>query len=146
MARVKREGKTYFTGKPCPQGHVADRFTANGTCVECNDSAQKVWSSKNTEHLARKSRARNLLRHYSLTQDAFDALLAKQDGKCAICRTSTPPKYKTVRGNRGGWQVDHCHKNGHVRGILCGPCNRALGAFRDDVDRMSAAIRYLVLQ
>ena len=59
---------------------------------------------------------------YKLTQADFDALLAKQDGRCAICG-ALPSE-----ADRGRLHVDHEH-NGtkRVRGLLCGLCNRALG-------------------
>jgi hypothetical protein len=56
---------------------------------------------------------------YGISRAQYDTLLAKQDGKCALCRC--PPKLgkKLV--------VDHNHKTGMVRGLLCDGCNRALG-------------------
>jgi hypothetical protein len=73
---------------------------------------------------------------YGLTQEAFDALLFAQDGRCAICRSEKP-------GGRGGFAVDHCHTAGHVRGLLCVNCNNGLGRFKDDPVRLLAAADYL---
>jgi hypothetical protein len=39
--------------------------------------------------------------------------------------------------------VDHCHTSGVVRGLLCGPCNRAIGLMRDEPKRLRSAARYL---
>ena len=39
--------KRYFTGKPCPRGHVAERYTSKCICVVCNDSAAKEWGRQN---------------------------------------------------------------------------------------------------
>lgn len=71
---------------------------------------------------------------YGMTLEEYDGLLARQDGLCAICRE---PMARP--------EVDHDHGDGHVRGILCGPCNRGLGYFRDDPKRLRAAIGYLSL-
>jgi len=54
-----------------------------------------------------------------------------QRGCCKIC------------GKDGYLYVDHCHAGGHVRGLLCPQCNSGLGMFKDSVENLSAAIRYL---
>jgi hypothetical protein len=61
---------------------------------------------------------------YGLTPDAFNALLAKQAGRCYICGTTEP--------NGKGWSVDHCHDTNVVRFIACNPCNVAFGFIRED--------------
>lgn len=62
---------------------------------------------------------RRTLRKYGLTQESYDRLLADQDGRCRTCGTSDP-------GGKG-WCIDHCHKSGGVRALLCNGCNQALG-------------------
>jgi recombination endonuclease VII len=84
------------------------------------------------------ARGKYLKWKYGLTLAAFDSLLAGQGGKCAICRTGLPPK--------SHWHVDHSHKNGHVRGILCSFCNRGLGCFRDDPESLARAAQYLLME
>lgn len=61
---------------------------------------------------------------YGLTVEAFEALLARQGGRCYICKTSKP--------GRKGWSVDHCHDTNVVRFIACNPCNVALGLIKED--------------
>ncbi|OFW52614.1 MAG: hypothetical protein A2146_03735 [Actinobacteria bacterium RBG_16_67_10] len=73
---------------------------------------------------------------YGIKPAEFDALLDSQGGRCAICRTETA-------GGKGGWHVDHDHATGRIRGLLCHGCNIALGYFRDDPDRLRAAMAYL---
>ena len=82
----------------------------------------------------KKTERRRTLRTYGITSEQFDELLAVQDGRCAICGV-TP-------GERA-MAIDHDHRTGAVRGLLCGPCNSALGLFGDDRARLEAAVEYL---
>lgn len=72
---------------------------------------------------------------YSLTVEDYAWILHGQDFKCAICRVAL-----NMRRNAA---VDHCHKSGTVRGILCKACNTAIGQLEDDTNRLSNAIAYL---
>lgn len=72
------------------------------------------------------------LRHrYGITEADFNEMLELQGGKCALCR----------RGNARN--TDHDHLTGEVRGLLCSPCNTALGVLGDNVDGLLRAIEYL---
>ncbi len=77
--------------------------------------------------------ARNyhLRRRYGITAEHFDQMFAEQGGLCAICRDA-PAEH-----------VDHDHRTGRVRGLLCFNCNGALGQFRDRADLMLRAFAYL---
>jgi len=59
------------------------------------------------------------------------------DQGCAICGAS-------IFFDKPDLQVDHDHRTGKVRGILCGDCNLALGCFGDDPIIMDRAIRYIM--
>ena len=48
-------------------------------------------------------------------------MLTEQGGQCAICGTADP------KSRFGVMHVDHCHKTGKVRALLCNPCNTLLG-------------------
>lgn len=63
--------------------------------------------------------------------------MSVQDGLCAICKAPETPEPK------GNLHVDHDHTSGRVRGLLCFPCNAGLGSFKDDIERLEAAIEYL---
>jgi hypothetical protein len=76
--------------------------------------------------------AQDRRKRYGLDAAAFDALLRRQRNRCAICRSSSPDS------------VDHCHRTGRIRGILCRTCNAGLGHFRDDPERLRAAAQYLI--
>lgn len=74
-------------------------------------------------------------RRFGLPAGAYEAMLLEQGGTCAICRE--PPSAKALA-------VDHDHNTGRVRGLLCHQCNTGLGHFRDDLNRLAGAMRYLV--
>ena len=57
-----------------------------------------------------------------------------QEEACAICGY---PQFSE------DLSIDHCHETGEVRGLLCKHCNLGLGHFRDDPERLKAAIDYL---
>ena len=85
----------------------------------------KVWARKNY-----------LKATYDVSLEDFDRQWKKQRGRCAICRRKfSGPKNP---------HVDHCHKTGVFRGILCAFCNIALGMFRDDIQVMRRAVKYVL--
>lgn len=85
---------------------------------------------------ADKYRRYNLMANYGMTIADFDRMNAAQNGLCEIC--GQPPKGKHKR-----LYVDHNHKTGRVRGLLCCICNLALGKLRDDKAILAQAIKYL---
>lgn len=81
----------------------------------------------------------NLAYKYGITPEQFDAIWKAQDGKCAICHDEL-----SIEQNQNGAHLDHCHRTGKVRGLLCQDCNHGLGKFDDNIERLSSAINYLV--
>ncbi len=71
-----------------------------------------------------------------LTGAQIQHLLAEQDGRCAICRRAT--------GETKRLAVDHDHRTGEIRGLLCSICNRMLGHLRDDPKAFWRAAEYLM--
>lgn len=80
---------------------------------------------------------RAMLKHkYDLTHEQYDQMLAAQGGRCALCKTDeigVTGASGRYDGSRkwlpDSWRVDHCHKSGVVRGLLCHACNVRLGAY-----------------
>lgn len=97
---------------------------------------RKTWCAANPEKAKARNR-KNALKRYGLSVSGFNALLAAQGGRCAICRTDDPGKR--------GWCVEHNHDTNEVRGIACSPCNIGVGHFRDDPEVMLRAALYVLL-
>ena len=81
----------------------------------------------------RKSYRKAVLMRHGITLEEYDLLLALQGGVCAICKKK-PKRYLCV---------DHCHRTGRIRGLLCNKCNSGLGFYDDDPNRMEAGTAYL---
>lgn len=74
---------------------------------------------------------------YNLTEEQYDQLLKNQNYKCLICQNDFD------MNNTKAIHVDHCHETNIVRGILCGTCNKGLGLFKDNIEYLQSAIKYL---
>lgn len=88
----------------------------------------------------------HLERTYGITLEEYKELLIAQSGLCAICETPGIDKPEHGARKQGLTQrlhVDHDHVTGKVRGLLCGPCNRAIGLLRDDEKIIYAAADYV---
>ena len=66
-------------------------------------------------------------------QQQYEQMLVDQNNECAICK------------NKIGWEaaVDHCHNTNKIRGLLCRKCNLGLGGFKDDIEIIKKAIKYV---
>jgi len=107
---------------------------------ELNARARKAYA-ENDEYRARRRltgnkwyrREERLKQVYGLSLQDYEAMVAQQGGVCRICKTQPArPLF-----------VDHSHASGRVRGLLCHPCNAALGFMRDDPVIAAAAAEYL---
>ncbi len=100
------------------------------------------WRAENPpEPGSNRPRTRKyILKQHGLTEADYEAMVAEQRGRCAICQATSP-------GNGGwannSWCVDHDHVTGQVRGLLCRTCNTAIGLLKDDPDIVTRAAAYL---
>lgn len=78
--------------------------------------------------------------HHGLTMDQYEEMLKLQNYVCAICGS---PDSRIKRKSPRPLVVDHDHKTGEIRGLLCDPCNVGLARFDDDSERMIVAAAYL---
>lgn len=113
-------------------------------CKICSSDGAKKWRNENRKRVnelalkryhsdPKKQRANSLKYFYGLTLSDFNSLAEKQGNQCAICREILI------------LNVDHCHKTGKIRGLLCQHCNRGLGGFKDSIEKLTAAISYLTV-
>src|SRR6266550_4960665 len=85
-------------------------------------------------------RVRRLLLRYGITEGQYDALYRSQEGRCAVCK-------RAASNFKHRLSIDHDHKTGEIRGLLCIHCNRyVVGRHRKDFgsDLLKAAYEYLV--
>jgi len=81
---------------------------------------------------------------FGFTIDAYIEMLADQNDVCKICKQ--PETSKDARsGKTKDFAIDHCHKTGKIRGLLCIKCNTAIGLFQDDPILLRSAVEYLKL-
>jgi len=108
---------------------------------------QKAWRAKNRERVRAysrkhykydpvKAREKQLRRNFGITLAKYESMRLAQRDTCALCSAAKP-------GGRGGWHVDHDHKTGKVRQLLCQNCNIGLGSFQDSPALLVKAARYL---
>ena len=87
------------------------------------------WRAKNPRGPQRHS----LKAVYGITLEQWDRMIIRQLGCCAICGEQSRDLH-----------VDHCHETGKIRALLCHKCNRGLGLFEDEPERLREAARYIV--
>jgi hypothetical protein len=116
-------------------------------CKECRSNYRRLkfeeisqynqeYRLQNLDKEKEKDRANNLKASFNLSIKEWEDMYEKQGKKCFICP-------KKVSGPNKRLCVDHCHKTGKIRGLLCDTCNRALGLLNDDTNLLRTAISYL---
>lgn len=115
--------------KECHRG--VERLRWQGNYTEAPKLPPKPRPGRDPEKKRLANRKSHLRINYGITIEEYDGMLLVQNGRCAICCEE-----KSL-------VVDHCHANGHVRGLLCGECNKGLGLFRDNPEFLESAIVYL---
>jgi hypothetical protein len=117
------------------------------SCPDCtatkrreNQARKNVARRVSTDPSRREVNLRQAIRRYGITFEQYEAMLAEQHNRCAICGSEPDPN---GRRSAGRLHVDHDHETGRVRGLLCNRCNPGVGYFLHDTDRLRAAIAYL---
>ena len=111
---------------------------------------QKKYKENHKEELSRKGKvyrdedperikAQRRWSNYRITPEQFNALLVKQDGKCAICSMI----FKQDGKKNEVAVVDHCHTTDKIRGLLCLTCNNGIGLLKDNPTTIRNAVVYI---
>ncbi|WP_113701922.1 endonuclease VII domain-containing protein [Nonomuraea lactucae] len=136
-------GQEAETAKLCPGCEQVKPLTAFGIrrgrggqriprCRDCMNAAKRAWYQRNREVVAdyqrkyeKRTGRRASLKKYGLRPQDFDALVEAQNGVCAACNEPQAQHASYL-------DVDHCHKTGRVRGLLCRRCNKTIGLAKED--------------
>lgn len=140
----------------------------NTECKKCNIRRANKWAKDNPEaasqHTAnyrkknpekRRETLRNyhrrnkkrdwenqLKRNYGITAQEYFDMADLQENKCKICQNPEYGKNKSTKLPQK-LSVDHCHKTGKIRGLLCAHCNHGLGHFKDNAKVLMKAAKYI---
>jgi hypothetical protein len=100
-----------------------------------------IQSKENYQENIEKRRWSRIKRIYGITEKEYNEMLNNQNNVCSICLQSE--RRKAHNGNVCNLSIDHNHKTGKIRGLLCHDCNVAIGHFDDNSETLERAIKYL---
>jgi hypothetical protein len=130
----------------CPKGHLYDEENTvrwasqpgSRRCAICErERGLKKWNKMTRE----ERREYHLQSKFKMSTKEFNELVISQKNVCAICGCSETAKDKI--GRIKPLSVDHDHKTGKIRGLLCINCNTGIGVFKEDKQIMMSAIKYM---
>ena len=135
-AIAEQLGELTYTGVPHRVCGGTLRYTKSNSCVSCNTRGGVFFEKRKTKpDYKEKNNASRRKSQFGLTQEQYDGMREAQGDVCAICKN----KCRTGRQ----LAVDHDHKTGEIRGLLCQACNQGLGHFFDNTGLLERAVLYL---
>lgn len=105
----------------------------NSLCKQCARTKSVEWSRNNPAKIYITRRRTRLKKDFGISPEEYEDLFRKQLGLCAICHK--PSQHKL--------NIDHNHKTGNIRALLCTGCNRGLGFFQDSSELLLKAAEYI---
>lgn len=135
------------------------KLKLSSKCKACNYLKLKEWRAKNRlkvnesnkaykkrhpeqtrQHRLKHSKIyykktgwkKRILKRYGISYTTFESMKLEQKNKCAICDKEEVELH-----------IDHCHKTGKIRGLLCQKCNTGIGLLGDDLLILNKAVKYL---
>tara|TARA_R110000868_G_scaffold25579_1_gene99680 strand:- start:32 stop:442 length:411 start_codon:yes stop_codon:yes gene_type:complete len=110
------------------------KFGVHHYCKVCHSEYRKQKYIYNKS----KSKYAQIKFKYNITELELNKMFIAQDKKCMICK-----KQYSSASRQGGLYIDHCHRTGKVRALLCSNCNTGLGMFKDNINILESSIAYL---
>jgi len=108
-----------------------------GACRKCTADTDKQWRADNVKRCKETSHAKRLKNSYGITPEEYSIAMATST-ICEICGS------EEVKGSASKkLNYDHCHTDGHFRGVLCRTCNQAIGQLGDTSASLLKAYKYL---
>jgi hypothetical protein len=133
---MDKEYIQYKYCRKCKKSKQA-KFVNKLLCTTCGketkDRQRKMYNSKEYKIIARDKR---LKKEYGIGIDDYNKMFNEQNGACYICKKHQSELNSTLA-------VDHCHKTGKVRGLLCYKCNTALGLIYESIGSLINMIDYI---
>lgn len=109
-----------------------NNFKACDNCGKNKDILGRLCEDCLEAHIKKyKYRQKNYFKKYNISELIYTNSLKEQDNRCAICKTEQK------------LHIDHNHKTGKFRGLLCFRCNTGLGFFKENIENMLMAIDYI---
>lgn len=122
----------------CSHCELNPRDGRSSWCRKCRTMINRIeW-----QHWTHERKREKWLKHkYNITYKQYEDMYIAQDKKCAICKCDI---YIDKRDNSHTTAcIDHCHKTGRIRGLLCNHCNRALGLLKEDKNIIRNMEKYI---
>lgn len=128
--------------KSCSNSLNSGGIGWTGKCVDCGEPIDYPKSSSlclccHNKRTIKYHKEVYRFKRYGVTKEWYEAEAKKG---CAICKAPIDP-LSAVKREKG--HIDHNHKTGVARGVLCDLCNKGLGQFKDSILSLEAAINYL---
>jgi hypothetical protein len=125
----KERGYRRCNCKDCDRNTAREYYANNPTYKEKAKANSASWQKANPRSAF--STWKHSIKHkYGMLPDDYERMLKEQDGKCALCGTEDIGRTgKKGKWSAGRWNIDHCHRTGRVRGLLCHTCNVRVGAY-----------------
>lgn len=155
--QITKEISEFYSDKRASDGLSCHcKKCQNKATIESRNKNRKKWDlySKKYAFEHKKDKAEYYKKHknnyinnrlknkFGITLNDYNQMLITQNGVCAICG-KPETSLDNYSYNIKALTVDHNHKTGKVRGLLCMNCNRCLGLLKDNVNTLNNAIKYL---